>query len=185
MCGATNDHCENSDSATVDAEFAALQRAWGKDLEVLAAPHSGQRGRFFLAIGHARGGMKVSFLTTESEAMCREAAGQPAPTTKTFRPPDRLVKGFGNDPGWQRKDPGMRRHATSWKAINLAAPVDCTSITEEAAKDYERGFKGQVAHIQVDGRPTVLMLRDQVHVYLMPVTGPECRNYAARFADKP
>jgi hypothetical protein len=36
---ATDDLCDRADSPTVDAEFADLKRVWGKDLEVLAAPH--------------------------------------------------------------------------------------------------------------------------------------------------
>lgn len=182
---ATDDLCEKSDSPTVDAEFAELQRVWGKDLEILAAPHQGKRGRYFLAIGHARGGKKVSFLTTESEAMCREAAGQPAIKTASPASLDRPVKGFGNDPGWQWKDADMRRHARNWKSINLAAPGDCTSLDEGSVKAYERGFNGQVAHIRIDGKPTVMMVRDNVHVYLMPVTPEECRQYARRFGDRP
>jgi hypothetical protein len=182
---ATDNLCERADSPTVDAEFANLQRAWGKELEVLAAPHQGKHGRYFLAIGHARGGKKVSFLTTESEAMCREAAGQPAPKATSPAAPDRQVRGFGNDPGWQWKDVDMRRYATSWRSINFAATSDCTSIDENSVKAYERGFNGQVAHIRIDNKPTVLMVRDNVHVYLMPVTANECRQYAVRFGGKP
>jgi hypothetical protein len=138
-----------------------------------------------LAIGHAPGGRKISFLTTESEAICREAAGQPAPKDTAATSPDRQVRGFGNDPGWQWKDADMHRYATSWKSVNLAAAEDCTAINEDSARAYERVFNGQVAHIRIDGKPTVMMVRDNIHIYLMPVTPGECRQYAARFNSRP
>lgn len=180
---ARDNNCDKVLGTTVDAEFADLKRGWGKDLEVLAAPTRGKRGRFFLAIGHAPDGMKVSFLITESEAMCREAAGQSTPESRASSPPVRQVKGFGNDPGWQWNDSDIRRYSTSWRSINMAAPGDCVSLDEKSVKAYERGFSGQVAHIRIDGKPAVLMVRNNVHIYLMPVTPNECQKYATRFGD--
>jgi hypothetical protein len=92
--------------------------------------------------------------------------------------PDRVVKGWGGDKGWQWTDPAMREYDGAWRSVNLGAPVDCTPLSLDGARTLERGFVGQVAHLQEDGLPIVFMVRDKVQVMFMPIDLQGCKRKA-------
>lgn len=92
----------------------------------------------------------------------------------------RVVKGWGDDPGWQWRDKELRKFDLFWRAVNLGAPVDCTKIDVSDAKMIEKAFVGQVAHLRENGLPIVFMVRDGVQVKLMPIDSAGCQREAKK-----
>jgi hypothetical protein len=95
---------------------------------------------------------------------------------------DRLVKGWGDDPGWQWTDKEIRKYDSAWRTLNLASPVDCTPMSLDDVRSFERAFVGHVVHIWENGLPTVFMVRDGVRITFMPIDTTSCRIKAERAA---
>lgn len=93
---------------------------------------------------------------------------------------DRKVKGWGDDPGWQWGDADLREFDSKWRAVNLASPIDCTSISLSDARIFERGFVGMVVHLRDKEVPIVFMVRDNVKITLMPSDLATCRAKATQ-----
>lgn len=163
--------CTKLPNTTIQAQFDSLRSRWGEHLEILAEPHKSKEGTFFLAVAHAQTGENFSFLVSDSEAMCRKAV------QKESAPP-RPIKGWGGTPAWNWSDASLLKHSKAWRSVNLGGHIDCTWLGQDGAMSLERAFVGQVAHIDLKGVPTVLMVRDQVQVYLMPLDLASCRAFA-------